>query len=50
MFEPGELVIVACSGGPDSICLLHALHRLRRLLRMKLAVFHFDHRLRPDSA
>lgn len=50
MFEPGETVIVACSGGPDSICLLHALHRLRRLLRIKLVVFHFDHRLRKDSA
>jgi tRNA(Ile)-lysidine synthase len=50
MFEPGDLVLVACSGGPDSMCLLHALHRLRRLFRIRLAVFHFDHRLRPDSA
>jgi tRNA(Ile)-lysidine synthase len=50
MFEPGDLVLVACSGGPDSLCLLHALHRLRRLFRIRLAVFHFDHRLRPDSA
>ena len=49
MFEPGELVLVACSGGPDSLCLLHALVRLRRLLRIRVAVFHFDHRLRPDS-
>jgi tRNA(Ile)-lysidine synthase len=49
MFEPGDLVLVACSGGPDSLCLLHALHRLRRLLRIRLAVFHFDHLLRPDS-
>jgi tRNA(Ile)-lysidine synthase len=49
MFEPGDLVIVACSGGPDSMCLLHALHRLRRLFRIRLRVFHFDHRLRPDS-
>ena len=49
MFEPGDTVLVACSGGPDSICLLHSLHRLRRLLRIKLAVFHFDHRLRPGS-
>jgi tRNA(Ile)-lysidine synthase len=50
MFEPGDLVIVACSGGPDSMCLLHALHRLRRLFRIRLHVFHFDHRLRADSA
>lgn len=49
MFEPGHSVVVACSGGPDSVCLLHALHRLRRLLRIRLVVFHFDHRLREGS-
>jgi tRNA(Ile)-lysidine synthetase-like protein len=49
MFEPGQTVLVACSGGPDSVCLLHALHRLRRLFRIRLEVFHFDHRLRPES-
>ncbi|HEV3474510.1 MAG TPA: tRNA lysidine(34) synthetase TilS, partial [Actinomycetota bacterium] len=49
LFQAGDRVLVACSGGPDSTCLLHTLHRLRRLLRIELAVFHFDHRLRPDS-
>ena len=49
MFRPGDRVLVACSGGPDSMCLLLGLHRLRRLLRIRLAVFHFDHRLRADS-
>jgi tRNA(Ile)-lysidine synthase len=49
MFQPGQSVLVACSGGPDSICLLHALYRVRRLFRLQLAVFHFDHRLRPGS-
>lgn len=49
MFQPGQNVLVACSGGPDSICLLHALVRVRRLFRIRLAVFHFDHRLRKGS-
>jgi tRNA(Ile)-lysidine synthase len=49
MLPAGETVVVACSGGPDSMCLLHALYRLRRLFRIRLAVFHFDHRLRPGS-
>jgi tRNA(Ile)-lysidine synthase len=49
LFVPSSTVLVACSGGPDSTCLLHALARLRRLFRIRLAVFHFDHRLRPDS-
>ncbi|MGH2711082.1 MAG: tRNA lysidine(34) synthetase TilS, partial [Actinomycetota bacterium] len=50
MFPSGETVLVACSGGPDSICLLHSLDRVRRLLRIRLAVFHFDHKLRRGSA
>ncbi len=49
MLPPGETVVVACSGGPDSMCLLLALHRLRRLFRIRLSVFHFDHGLRPGS-
>jgi tRNA(Ile)-lysidine synthase len=49
MFLPGQTVLVAVSGGPDSVCLLHSLHLLRRLLRVRLEVFHFDHRLRRDS-
>jgi tRNA(Ile)-lysidine synthase len=50
MVEPGQRVLVACSGGPDSVCLLQSLHRLRRLLRIRLVVFHFDHALRPGSS
>ena len=50
MFGPGQLVMVMVSGGPDSLCLLHSLHLLRRLLKIKLTVVHVDHRLRPDSA
>ena len=50
MFTPGDAVLVACSGGPDSTCLLYALHHLRRLLKIRLAIFHFDHRIRSDSA
>jgi tRNA(Ile)-lysidine synthase len=50
MFRPDDLVLVSCSGGPDSVCLLYALWHLRRLFKIRLAVFHFDHRLREDSA
>jgi tRNA(Ile)-lysidine synthase len=32
------------------VCLLHALWSLRRLLGIRLEVFHFDHRLRGGSA
>jgi tRNA(Ile)-lysidine synthase len=49
MFQPGDLVLVSCSGGPDSVCLLYSLWHLRRLFKIRLALFHFDHKLRPDS-
>jgi tRNA(Ile)-lysidine synthase len=50
MFRPGEAVLVSVSGGPDSVCLLYSLWYLRRLFKIRLHVFHFDHRLRGDSA
>lgn len=50
MCRPGETVLVSVSGGPDSVCLLYSLWYLRRLFRIRLHVFHFDHRLRTDSA
>ncbi|MGZ8579291.1 MAG: tRNA lysidine(34) synthetase TilS [Actinomycetota bacterium] len=49
MFLPGQTVLVAVSGGPDPVCLLESLVRLRRLFKIRLEVFHFDHRLRRDS-
>ena len=47
MFEPGQRVAVAVSGGADSVCLLHALIELGGL---KLAVLHVDHRLRGEES
>jgi tRNA(Ile)-lysidine synthase len=49
MFLPGACVLVSVSGGPDSMCLLHSLVRLRRLFRIRLEVFHFDHAMRRGS-
>jgi tRNA(Ile)-lysidine synthase len=48
--EPGTTVMCAVSGGPDSMCMMHALHELRRPFGIELEVFHFDHRLREASA
>ncbi len=43
-------VLVACSGGGDSVALLLLLWTLRKSLGLELAVAHADHCLRPESA
>jgi tRNA(Ile)-lysidine synthase len=49
MIQPGDLVVVAVSGGPDSVCLLHILHTLKEELGMGLLAAHYDHGLRPGE-
>ena len=50
VLRAGETVLVACSGGPDSMALLDALIRLAPPRRWRLHVAHVDHGLRPSSA
>jgi len=42
-------LLVAVSGGPDSVCLLHILHNLSKKTGLSLCAAHLDHALRPDS-
>ncbi len=48
----GDHVLVACSGGADSVALLRAMHLLhrRRKWNLKLTVAHVQHHLRPPEA
>lgn len=46
VLSAGERVLVAVSGGQDSLALLLVLTRLAEELGIELAVAHFDHRLR----
>ncbi len=46
---PGDRVVVAVSGGPDSLCLLHVLKRLREDMDLRLHVAHLNHGLRPEA-
>src|SRR5262245_15479136 len=51
MVSPGGRVLVALSGGADSIAMLHLLREVEATGALKLAgVAHFNHRLRGESA
>ena len=49
MLAGGETVLVAVSGGADSVALLHLLAGLAPEWRLRLHVLHVDHQLRPES-
>jgi tRNA(Ile)-lysidine synthase len=46
----GDSVLVAVSGGPDSVALLHILHELRDELALHLEVAHLQHGIRGEEA
>ncbi|MDW7649815.1 MAG: tRNA lysidine(34) synthetase TilS [Bacillota bacterium] len=50
LFKSGQTVLVAFSGGPDSLCLLHVLHSLAKRLGIHLHAVHINHGLRPEAA
>jgi tRNA(Ile)-lysidine synthase len=49
MLRPGEKVVVAVSGGADSMALLYGLWEVREVFGLSLAVAHLDHGLRPEG-
>jgi len=50
MFQRGQRVGVAVSGGADSVCLLHALRELAPRWDLGLTVLHLDHQLRGEES
>ena len=47
---PGQKLVVAVSGGPDSVCLLYMLAELQPRLNISLHVAHLDHGLRGAAS
>ena len=49
MLKGGETVLVGLSGGPDSVCLLTVLHRIKDDFHLTIRAVYVDHNLRPGE-
>ncbi|MDP2037516.1 MAG: tRNA lysidine(34) synthetase TilS, partial [Ignavibacteria bacterium] len=50
LIENSERVLVAFSGGPDSVFALHFLKKFQKKYKIDLAAAHFNHQLRGKEA
>ncbi len=50
LLNAGDNVLVAVSGGPDSVCLLASLHALSSGLGISLRIAHLDHMFRGEES
>lgn len=50
MICKGDKIVVGVSGGPDSICMLDTLIKLKEMFSLKLYVVHINHMLRGEAA
>lgn len=49
LIQAGDQVVVAVSGGPDSIALLHMFDRLRQGWNLEICAAHMNHKLRSEA-
>lgn len=50
MIEPNDTVLVALSGGADSVCLAHFFLKYREKLKIKLVCAHIEHGIRGEES
>jgi len=50
LFQPGAAIVIACSGGPDSLALTHVFLYLQKEYGLKLKVAHLDHMFRGEAS
>jgi len=49
LFGQREKILIACSGGPDSVALTHLLFRIKNLYRLKLYLGYIEHHWRSPQ-
>lgn len=49
LIEKNDKILLAVSGGPDSMALLHIMSDLQEKLQFKIGVAHLNHQLRPEA-
>ena len=49
LLKENDTIVIATSGGPDSMCLLHLLCELKSFMGLKIIVAHVNHKLRKKS-
>ena len=49
LIEKNDKVLVALSGGSDSVCLFHILNKLKEELDFELFAFHLNHHIRQEA-
>ena len=50
LLRPGDHVLIAVSGGADSVALAYALHFLKKRYRISITLAHLNHRIRGRAA
>lgn len=50
LIKEGDKILVALSGGPDSVFLLHFLSKYKSKLKIKIAALHVNHKLRDKDS
>ena len=50
LIENGDKIVLGLSGGPDSVCLLHILNRLKEKMDIEIYAAHLNHQIRGLEA
>ncbi|MGL5329738.1 MAG: tRNA lysidine(34) synthetase TilS [Peptostreptococcaceae bacterium] len=50
LIKKGDKIVVGLSGGPDSVCLLHILNRLKEEWNLQIYAAHLNHQIRGIEA